>query len=307
MPLAPEYQALLAQLAEQPGPKFTELSPEEGRAMYRLARPVNEELPIGRIEDRQVPTADGDIPIRIYTPEGEGPFGILVNFHGGGWVIGDLETADSVCREMATLGNCIVISVDYRLAPEHPYPAAVDDAYAATCWTAENASALGGSGRLGVGGESAGGNLAAVVCQKARDEQGPEIHFQFLAYPVTDHDFTRDSYARNGEGRVLDLDTMTWFWDLYCPDTTRRSEPAASPLLSQSFDDLPPAMIITAEYDPLVDEGQAYAQELADAGVPTEYVCFDGLVHDFLAHAPLMPCSRRAFDRAAAAVKAALA
>lgn len=307
MPLAPEYQALLAQLAEQPAPKFTDLSPEEGRAMYRLARPVNEDLTVGSLADQHIPSPGGDIPIRIYTPVGDGPFGILVNFHGGGWVIGDLGTADSVCREMTVLANCIVVSVDYRLAPEHPYPAAVDDAYAAISWVARNAESLGGSGKLAVAGESAGGNLAAVVCQKARDENGPHIDFQLLAYPVTDHDLTRPSYAENGEGNMLELDTMIWFWDYYCPDATRRGEPAASPLLASSFEDLPAAMVITAEMDPLRDEGQAYAQALTDAGVATEYVCFDGLIHDFLAHATLLPCSRQAFDRVAAAAKAALA
>lgn len=307
MPLAPEYQALLAQLAEQPAPKVTELSAAEGREMYRMMRPVNETIEVGGVEDRAIPGPDGDIPIRVYTPTGDGPFGILVSFHGGGWVIGDLDTADSVCRGLASRANCIVVSVDYRLAPEHPYPAAAEDAYAATRWVADNATALGGSGKLGVGGESAGGNLAAVVCQKARDENGPAIDFQLLAYPVTDHDMTRQSYAVNGEGYILERDSMTWFWDLYCPDPARRAEPTASPLRADSLTGLPPALVVTAEFDPLRDEGMAYAEALRAAGVPTESICFDGLVHDFFATAELLECSRQAFDRVTAIVKTALA
>jgi acetyl esterase len=306
MPLAPEYQALLAQLAETPAPKIIEIPPEQGREMYRMARAVNEDLPIGRIENRKIQGPAGDIPIRIYHPEEAGEHGILVNFHGGGWVIGDLDTADSVCRELCTQASCIVVSVDYRLAPEAPYPAAVEDAYAATCWVAENAAELGGSGVLAVGGESAGGNLAAVVCQKARDEDGPDIHFQLLMYPVTDHDLSRASYDENGEGNLLETKTMAWFWESYCPEPGRRAEPAASPLRARSFANLPRTLVATAEMDPLRDEGKAYADALSEAGVEVEYVCFDGLVHDFMAHAAILPCSRAAFDQAAARLKAAL-
>jgi len=306
MPLAPEYQAMLAQLAEQPGPKLSELSAAEGREMYRLMRPLNDQLEVGRVEDRRVPAPTGEIPVRIYTPAGDGPFGILVNFHGGGWVIGDLDTSDAVCRGFCRAANCIVVSVDYRLAPEHVYPAAVDDAYAATCWVAENAAQLGGSGKLAVTGESAGGNLAAVVARRARDENGPKIDYQLLAYPVVDHDLSRQSYADNGEGNLLETETMVYFWDQYCPDPERRREPAASPLLAASLADLPPALVITAEFDPLRDEGNAYAAALKAAGVEAEAICFDGLIHDFLATAELFGCSRRAFDQAAAALKSAL-
>jgi len=306
MPLAPEYQAMLAQLAEEPGPKLSDLSPEDGRAMYRLMRPLNDTIVVGSIEDRMVPSAAADIPVRIYTPVGDGPFGILVNFHGGGWVIGDLDTADGVSRGICNKAGCIVVSVDYRLAPEHVYPAAAEDAYAVTCWVAENTAELGGSGKLAVFGESAGGNLAAVVCQRARDQGGPDIDFQLLAYPVTDHDLTRQSYVDNGEGYLLDLDGMKYFWEQYCPDPARRAEPAASPLLADSLNNLPPALIVTAEFDPLRDEGKAYAEALGEAGVQAELVCFDGLIHDFLATAELFDCSRLAFDQTAAALKGAL-
>ncbi|TNF90690.1 MAG: alpha/beta hydrolase [Gammaproteobacteria bacterium] len=306
MPLAPEYEAMFAALAAEPGPKISELSPAEGREMYRIMRAVNPELSIGSVEDRHIDTEAGSIPIRIYRPAEEGPLPIVMNFHGGGWVIGDLDTADSVCRSLSEAAGCIVISVDYRLAPEHVYPAAVEDAYAATCWAAANADALGGSGKLAVTGESAGGNLATVVCQKARDEDGPHIDFQLLAYPVVDHDLSRPSYDENGEGYLLEKNTMVWFWDHYCPPA-RRSESAASPLLADSLADLPPAVILTAEYDPLRDEGKAYADALSAAGVPAKLICFDGLVHDFLATAALFQCSKAAFEQAVTELKRGLA
>ncbi|MEM8766478.1 MAG: alpha/beta hydrolase [Pseudomonadota bacterium] len=304
--LAPEYQAMFAQLAEEPGPKLSDLSPAEGREMYKVMRPVNPELPIGRIEDQMIPGPAGEIPVRIYHPTSDGPHPILVNFHGGGWVIGDLDTADSASRSLAEAASCIVVSVDYRLAPEHPYPAAVEDAYAATVWAAAAADALGGNGKLAVGGESAGGNLAAVVSQMARDGDGPAIDFQLLAYPVVDHDLSRGSYSENGEGYLLEKDTMVWFWDTYCPDASRRGEPAASPLLADSLAGLPPALVVTAQYDPLRDEGNAYAEALKAAGGQAELRCYDGLVHDFLATAALFPSSKAAFDEVAAALKSAL-
>lgn len=306
MPLAPEYQAMFTALAAEPGPKLSDLSPIEGREMYRMMRPVNPEVAIGAVEDRSISTAAGSLPLRIYRPAGDGPFPVLVNFHGGGWVIGDLDTADAVCRGMAEGAGCIVVSVDYRMAPEHVYPAAVEDAYAATCWAAENQQELGGNGKLAVTGESAGGNLAAVVCLKARDEGGPNIDFQLLAYPVVDHDLDRGSYQENGEGYLLEKETMVWFWNQYCP-AERRSEPAASPLLADSLANLPPALILTAEFDPLRDEGNAYADALVAAGVPARSLCFDGLVHDFLATAELFTCSRAAFDQVAGELRKALA
>lgn len=305
MPLAPEYEAMFTALAAEPGPKISDLSPAEGRQMYGMMRPVNPEVAIGAVEDRTITTAAGELPLRIYRPAADGPHPLLISFHGGGWVIGDLDTADAVCRRMANAANCIVISVDYRLAPEHVYPAAVDDAYAATCWVAENRAELGGNGKLAVTGESAGANLAAVVCQKARDENGPSIDFQLLAYPVVDHDLSRGSYTENGEGYLLETETMAWFWEQYCPPA-RRSEPAASPMLADSLTDLPPALVLTAEFDPLRDEGNAYAEALAAAGVPARSLCFDGLVHDFLATAELFECSGAAFDQVAAELKRAL-
>ena len=297
MPLAPEYEAMFAQLAEQEPapPPIYEMTPEQGREMYRAMRVINPDLPIHKTEDRTIAGSQGEIPVRVYTPAGPGPFGVLMYFHGGGWVIGDLDTSDAVCREIATLAGVVVVSVDYRMAPEAPYPAAVEDAYDATSWAAENMAGLNGNGKLGVTGESAGGNLSAVVSLKARDNSGPDIAFQCLLYPVTDCDWTRDSYKENGEGLLLETRTMEWFWDYYCPEEATRKEAYASPLLAADLSNLPPALVVTAEFDPLRDEGEAYASALAAAGNDAEAVRYDGLVHDFFATAAVFQCSRPGF------------
>lgn len=293
MPLAPEYQAMLAELAQAEAPALRDMTPAQAREAYRMMRPVNPDLTGCTVTDSRCPgPAGNDIPLRIYRPEGDGPFGILVYFHGGGWVIGDLDCADAACRDLAATAGCMIVSVDYRLAPEHPYPAAPLDCMAATTWVAEQAPALGGSGKLAVGGESAGGNLAAVVSQQARDAGGPAIDFQLLLYPVVDADLSRGSYQENGEGYLLDTATMRWFWAHYCQEDAQRQEAAASPLLAQNLAGLPPALILTAEFDPLRDEGAAYAQALQAAGNEATHHCFDGLIHDFLATAAFFQSSR---------------
>ena len=306
MPLAPEYAAILAEAAAADAPPMTALSPAEARAMYQAMRPANPELAVAAVKDIDIPGPAGALKARVYTPEGAGPHPVLMNFHGGGWVIGDLETADGVSRDFCRTANCVVVSLDYRLAPEHQYPAAADDCIAATRWAANNMASLGGNGKLAVTGESAGGNLAAVVCQALAAED-TDICFQLLAYPVVDHDLTRGSYAENGEGHLLETDTMRWFWDLYCPDTPRRNEPAASPLHAKSLAGQPAAMVVTAEFDPLRDEGKAYADALSAAGVDAEYHCADGLIHDFFGTAALLPCSRPAFEAACTALNKAFA
>ena len=296
MPLAPEYQALFAELATQdPAPGLWEMTPEQGREMYRAMRPLIEELPIHQVVDQTIPGTQGDIPLRIYTPEGDGPFGVLMFFHGGGWVIGDLDTADAVCRQICTGADVVVVSVDYRMAPEAPYPAAVTDAYDATAWASANMAALNGNGKLGVTGESAGGNLSAVVALRARDAGGPKINFQCLLYPVVDCDMSRASYAENGEGYLLETKSMAWFWDTYCPDPARREEPDASPIRAADLGNLPPALVVTAEFDPLRDEGMAYAAALDAAGTEATAVCYDGMVHDFFATAVMFESSRVGF------------
>jgi acetyl esterase len=307
MPLAPEYQAMLIQMASQEGPAITDLTPLEARAVYRLMRPLNPDVAVASVVDRRVPGPAGEIPVRIYTPPGTGPFPVYVNLHGGGWVIGDLETSDAACRDICRTAACIVVSVDYRLAPEHPFPAAVEDSYAATEWVASHMAEIGGNGRLAIGGESAGGNLATVVCQRARDEAGPQIHFQLLLYPVTDCDLDRGSYRENGQGYLLEAATMRWFWDHYCPNPADRKTAAASPLHADHLADLPPALIVTAEFDPLRDEGEAYAAAITAAGGRAEALRFDGLVHDFFATAQVFQSSRNAFEQVCRKLRDALA
>lgn len=307
MSLAPEYQAMLDALAAEPGPTFAEMGPDGGREAYRLMRPLNAELAVGEVREGSAPGPAGTIPLRIYTPEGPGPFPVLVFFHGGGWVIGDLDTADAACRDLCRTSGCVVVSVAYRLAPEHPYPAAVDDAYAATRWVADNLQEFKGNGRLAVAGESAGGNLAAVVCLRARDLEAPRIDFQLLAYPVVDCDLTRESYQRLADGYLLTTETMQYFWDLYCPDPDQRLRADASPLRAASLAGLPPALVVVGEYDPLVDEGRAYAAALEAAGSAAELMVCEGLIHDFFATAALFQASRPPFEAACRRLSAALA
>src|SRR5919197_1091394 len=218
MPLDPEAKMLLEQVTTVVRP-FDELSVEEARAaIATLSAAAGEGEAVARVENRTIPGPRGEIPVRIYTPAGRAPFPLLVYFHGGGWVIGNLETHDALCRHLANAASAVVVSVDYRLAPEHPFPASGEDAYAATRWVAANAAAIGGdAGRVAVGGDSAGGNLAAVVALMARDRGGPPLVFQLLVYPVTDSPAAEHpSYRENAEGYFLTRDMMHWFWNHYC-------------------------------------------------------------------------------------------
>ncbi len=304
MPLHPEYDAMLKQLAATPGPALNDMPVADARAMYRMMRPAAPDLEVAKVQDRSIPGPAGAIPTRIYTPAGDGPFPILVYLHGGGWVIGDLETADAISREFCQRVGCVVVSVDYRLAPEHRFPAAVDDSYAATKWVADNAAALNGNAnKLAVAGESAGANLAAVVSHMARDGKGPAIAYQLLAYPVTGADFTTGSYRANAEGYLLTRAGMEWFWNTYCPNVADRTNPLATPLNAKNFAKLPPALIMTAEFDPLRDEGEAYAGKLKSAGVAVEYIRFDGLIHDFLAMSRQLSASKPGMDKAVSGLR----
>ncbi len=293
MPLSPEYQAMFEQLAANvPAPKLSELPIAVAREGYRMSRPVNPDLAIHAIENRTIDGPMGNIPIRIYRPAGDGLFGTLVYFHGGGWVIGDLDTCDSVCREIATLAGVVVVSVDYRLAPEHVFPAAVNDCYAAVLWAAEHATELAGNGKIGVAGESAGGTLATVMAQMTRDQGGPALAFQGLFYPVIEADMNRQSWSDNGAGYLLETAIMEWFWETYCATVTDRDDPRTSPIKAANLANLPPALVLTAEYDPLRDEGEAYGEALQAAGSKAQIMRCEGLVHDFLSTAAVFDCSR---------------
>ncbi len=286
MGVSPEVQAFLDLLtADFPDFGGTCLDAEEGRRMLR-DRP---ELPLppvvlASVEDRAVPGPDGDVPVRIFTPElALGT--VVVYFHGGGWVIGDLDSHDRTTRRLARDLGAVVVSVDYRCAPEHRFPAAAEDAYAATLW----AAAAYQPDRLAVAGDSAGGNLAAVVSLMARDRGGPGIDHQLLVYPVTDHDFGTDSYRENANGYLLTEVHMRWFWDQYLGPDGDGTDPYASPLRATDLSGLPPASVLTAELDPLRDEGEAYATALAAAGVPVDHLRADGMFHGFFGIDELLP------------------
>ncbi len=307
MPLHPEYQTMLDALAEMDGPKLSDMPPPAAREMFRaMQQPVD--IPVGNVQDAAIDGPGGSLPLRIYTPAGDGPFPVTMMFHGGGWVLGDLDTADSQSRELCNGSGSIVVSVDYRLAPEHRFPAAADDCYAATCWAKENAASLGGDpNRFAVAGDSAGGNLAAVVSLMARDRSGPAIDLQVLVYPVTDGtSFDTDSYRDNADGYLLTTESMHWFWDLYA-DADQRTNPYASPARAADLSGLPPALVMTAEFDPLRDEGEAYAGLLEAAGNTVECVRFDGMIHGFFAHGSTIPASRPGMVRACSALQAAFA
>ena len=283
MPLDEDVQMLLNMLAAPGAPSLTSLSVDEARANMRnltSLRTAIEELP--RVEDLQAPGPHGDVPVRLYAASTKPGLPILVYFHGGGWVLGDLETHDGTCRTLAKLIDGIVIAVDYRLAPEHKFPVALDDCYAATRWAAENAASLGGDAqRIAVGGDSAGGNLSACVALKARDEGTPRLVHQLLVYPVTDRRFDTASYRDNAEGYFLSRADMEWFWNHYLTSDADADNPYAAPLRATDLRGLPPATVVTAEFDPLRDEGEAYAARLKEAGVPVDLRRYDGVIHGF--------------------------
>lgn len=282
MALNPQLKDILDMLNSVEVSDLESVSPAEMRAMFDLPM-EGEPEPVGRVEDRQVPGADGPLNARIYRPEGKGPFPLMAFFHGGGFVLCDLETHDGLCRALCNAVGCVVVSVDYRLAPEARFPAAPEDCFSATQWCADHASELDGDPeRLIVAGDSAGGCLAAVVAQIARDRRGPKIAHQLLMYPVTDRNFERESYLKYGEGYFLTREMMQWFWKHYLADEADAQNPYAAPLQSQELANLPPATVITGGYDPLKDEGKAYADKLAAAGVDVSYRCFEDMIHGFL-------------------------
>jgi len=278
--MQPDAEAILELLAELGVPRFETLPVADAR---RLATAANAGRPpgpdVGEVRDGELAGAVGPLAYRLYRPATPGPHGVVAYFHGGGWVLGDLDSDDPFCRDLCARANAIVVSVNYRHAPEARFPAAADDAFAALRWIADHAAALGGvPGRLAVCGWSAGGNVAAVACQLARDAGGPAIAGQVLITPVTDCDFGRASYVENGEGYFLTAPLMRWFWDHYAEPADRVS-PKASPLRAASLAGLPPALVVTCEFDPLCDEGAAYADALAKAGVAVRHLSGRGQIH----------------------------
>ncbi|MCA9077954.1 MAG: alpha/beta hydrolase [Planctomycetaceae bacterium] len=291
MSLDPQAEAFLQRLAEDHTPPIHELSIEQIRSMVLPI--AGEPERVGGVISDHVTSDGGEIPVRIFTPliqtaeldamdEPEEGRPMIVFFHGGGWVTGSIETHEAVCRRMANEGRCLVIAVDYRLAPEHKFPAAVDDAFASVQWAVGKAEHLGGDPqRLYVCGDSAGGNLAAAVCLKARDGGGPDIRGQILIYPITNDQFDTDSYRDNATGYHLTTENMRWFWQQYLANESEGEDPLASPLKATDHSNLPDALIITVEKDPLRDEGVAYADRLSAAGCLVDQIHCTGMVHGF--------------------------
>jgi acetyl esterase len=282
MPVDPQIQALLDMGTGVPATNT--LSVAAARTQYEarigLMAPAAH---IATVTERTVQGPGGDLKLRIYRPVGEGPFPLLVFFHGSGFVLCSLDTHDGMCRNLCAGAGCVVVSVDYRLAPEHKFPAGLDDCVFATSWVSEHAAELeGDAGRVVVGGDSAGGNLAAAAALRIRDEVGPPLLGQLLIYPVTDY-YTpgTPSYRENADGYGLTRDTMVWFWDHYLSDPAEAAEPYASPLRARDLSGLPAALVVTAEYDPLCDEGEYYAAKLRAAGTAATTSRWDGMNHGF--------------------------
>jgi acetyl esterase/lipase len=278
--LQPDVAMVLEEIAQLEWPDIESLPVAQARvfALGTLTgRPPGPE--VGEIIDGKLPGAAGELQYRLYRPASSGPHPIVVYFHGSGWVLGSFDVDDPFCRDLCVQSGLIIISVDYRHAPEAKFPAAPHDVFAAVQWVAENAASLGGvPAQIAVSGWSAGANLAAVVCQMARDADGPAISGQLLVAPVTDADFETGSYQSNGEDYLLTRSLMQWFWDQYA-DTQDRLNPMASPLRAESLKGLPPALVVTCEFDPLRDEGIAYAEALQAAGVETSHLACHGHIH----------------------------
>jgi acetyl esterase len=310
MAVTAEVRSVLDALAALDVGSVAEHPPDEVREAYNALSAMATKDEVASVTDLVIPTPDGDIPVRVYMPLGEAdwPRPVLVYFHGGGWVIGNIETHDATCRSLANGADVVVVSVDYRLAPEHPYPAGLDDCLAAVRWVVDNADELAvDPERLAVGGDSAGGNLAALVTHRFRDN-GPTIRFQLLIYPATDLTLSHPSIDENGDGYYLTKETMVWFVDHYLGkhDAT---DPSISPLHAPAevLRDLPPALVITAEYDPLRDEGEAYAKALRAAGVEATASRYDGMIHGFFSMRDWIPEGKAAIHEASQALRVALA
>ncbi|HEX7436439.1 MAG TPA: alpha/beta hydrolase [Caldimonas sp.] len=315
--LHPQSRALLTLIEERGFPPTHTLTPTEARAFYRERRAFTQPEPpqVGSVRELQAEGPHGPIPMRLYlplaAPDGDaaarGALPVLVYFHGGGWVIGDLDTHDTLCRELTNGSGCAVVAVDYRMGPEHRFPAAVDDCIAATRWLRREASALGlDPKRIAVGGDSAGGNLAAVVSIAAREAGDPALAFQLLIYPATDMRRTAPSHTTNGEGYLLTRDTIGYFHDHYIDDVRHDLDWRASPLLHADLSKLPPALVLTAGYDPLRDEGMAYAAQLTKAGNRVTYVCFERQIHGFITMGRVLDEANAAVSMCVAELRRAL-
>ncbi len=289
MSLDPKVKKLLELI---PALTINKISVEESRKMFKQLGPSAPKIDVGKVEDINIPGSETNINARVYFPKIKGPYGVLVYFHGGGFVLGDIETHDPLCREITNACNCVVVSVDYRLAPEHKFPAAVVDAYDATKWVYENLEKFDGKMGVAVGGDSAGGNLAAVVSVLSKGKIN--LKYQILAYPVVSIDFATRSLIEYSEGLFLTQNDMEWFGSQYLRSPADLLDIRYSPILYPDLSGLPPALVITGEYDPLRDQGEAYANKLLQAGVTVTSVRFNNVIHGFLSFFPLIEQGKHA-------------
>jgi acetyl esterase len=310
--LHPQVQAVLEAMAKLNLPAPQTVTPAQARLNFKQSRGVFLPQPeaVAAANDYTVAGPGGAIPVRLYRPMGAAPSAklpVLIYFHGGGWVLGDIETHDPLCRVLANRSGCAVLSVDYRLAPEHKFPAAVEDAVAVARYVAASGAAWGIDGsRIALGGDSAGGNLATVVALTLRDAGGPALRLQLMLYPATDFSMDAPSHREFANGYMLTRERMQYFSDCYLRGTQDVSDWRASPLKATDVSRLPPALIITASHDPLRDEGKAYADRLNASGVRATYRCYDGMIHGFMTMSGAVNMAGEAIDAAAAAVKQAL-
>jgi acetyl esterase len=303
-PVHPQARLYLADRIAAGMPPTWESTPSDVRKGLTASNSLIESGPsVARVRDILIPGQAGGIPARVYDPVPDPP-GVVVYYHGGGWVIGSVDDWDVLCRALAVSSGCCLVSVDYRLAPEHRFPAAVDDAYDAVAWAS---SELAAGRPVVLAGDSAGGNLAAVTALRARDSSGPSVVMQVLVYPVTDHDFDRPSYhSYDGADFVLNRRDMIWFWDHYAPDVSSRANPYASPLRATDLSGLPPTYLITAEHDPLRDEGFAYADRLSAARVPVEHRHYGSQIHAFFSMVNVLDDAGKAVAETGSAIRAAV-
>lgn len=277
--LHPDLEPVLDAMAQYP--PNAALSPEGARRLGEERRPDADGDAVADVQDLLIPGPAGDLPARVYRPGKDGPYPVVVYFHGGGWVVGSRDSHDPLCRTLTNACGAVVLSVDYRLAPEHPFPAPLEDCYAATEWAAEHADAVGGDpDRLAVAGDSAGGNLAACVALRARDRDGPDVGYQALIYPVTDSGLDYDSYEENAD-YPANRPGLAWCWEHYLAREVDAVHPYASPMHARDLSVLPPATVVTAGFDGLRDEGTAYADRLAGAGVPVDHRNYPDVTHGF--------------------------
>jgi len=316
MTVHPQARAMLDAIAMTGGVEPCDANLAEVRAGWAMlvAAGAGEPQPVAEVTDLEIPGPAGPIPLRTYRPANEtGSAGadddllpVVAFFHGGGWTIGSVADYDPIARQLANATGALVVSVEYRLAPEQPHPAALDDCWAATTWLAEHAGELGGDGtRLVVAGDSAGGNLAAVIAQRATRMGGPDLALQVLVYPVVDCDFDTPSYRANGSGYLLDLPEMAWFFDCYTRGGSAASDPTICALRADDLRGVAPALVITAEYDPLRDEGEAYAAALRAAGVDVVQTRYDGMIHGFFGLGALLDAGADAMAEVGRAVRSA--